>query len=53
MNKIQQIPQREISQQWTFDILEKNHMHGFSNFVADRMDKHNKHQWMLKSTIKK
>jgi starvation-inducible DNA-binding protein len=37
----------------TFDILEKNHMHGFSNFVADRMDKHNKHQWMLKSTIKK
>ena len=36
-----------------FDILEKNHMHGFSNFIADRLDKHRKHQWMLKSTIKK
>jgi DNA-binding ferritin-like protein len=36
-----------------FDILEKNHQHGFSNFIADRLDKHKKHQWMLKSTIKK
>jgi starvation-inducible DNA-binding protein len=35
-----------------FDVLEANHQHGFSNFIADRMDAHNKHQWMLKSTLK-
>jgi starvation-inducible DNA-binding protein len=36
-----------------FDILEENHLHGFSNFIADRMDAHSKHGWMLKSTLKK
>jgi starvation-inducible DNA-binding protein len=36
-----------------FDILEANHLHGFSNFIADRMDAHSKHGWMLKSTLKK
>lgn len=36
-----------------FDALEANHQHGFSNFIADRMDAHSKHQWMLKSTLKK
>ena len=36
-----------------FDILEANHMHGFGNFIAERMDAHSKHGWMLKSTLKK
>lgn len=35
-----------------FDILEANHLHGFGDFVAGRIDAHNKHQWMLRSTLK-
>jgi len=35
-----------------FDILEANHLHGFGDFIAGRLDAHNKHQWMLKSTLK-
>jgi starvation-inducible DNA-binding protein len=35
-----------------FDMLENNHLHGFGNFIADRIDAHNKHQWMLRSTLK-
>lgn len=36
-----------------FDILEANHLHGFGDFIAERMDSHSKHGWMLKSTLKK
>ena len=36
-----------------FDILEANHIHGFGNFIAERIDRHSKHAWMLKSTLKK
>jgi starvation-inducible DNA-binding protein len=36
-----------------FDILEANHLHGFGDFIAERMDAHSKHGWMLKSTLKK
>jgi DNA-binding ferritin-like protein len=32
--------------------LEDNHLHGFGDFIAGRIDAHNKHQWMLKSTLK-
>jgi len=35
-----------------FDMLENNHLHGFGDFIAGRIDAHNKHQWMLKSTLK-
>jgi len=35
-----------------FDILEANHLHGFGDFIAGRLDAHNKHQWMLRSTLK-
>ena len=35
-----------------FDLLEANHLHGFSDFIAERIDAHSKHQWMLRSTIK-
>ena len=36
-----------------FDVLEANHLHGFGNFVAERIDAHSKHAWMLRSTLKK
>ena len=35
-----------------FMMLEENHLHGFGDFIAGRIDAHNKHQWMLKSTLK-
>lgn len=35
-----------------FDILEANHLHGFGDFIASRLDAHSKHQWMLKSSLK-
>jgi len=35
-----------------FMMLEGNHLHGFGDFIAGRIDAHNKHQWMLKSTLK-
>ena len=36
-----------------FDISEQNGEHGFSDFVAGRMDAHRKHGWMLKASIKR
>ena len=36
-----------------FDVLEANHLHGFGDFIAGRIDAHSKHGWMLKSTLKK
>jgi starvation-inducible DNA-binding protein len=35
-----------------FDILEANHLHGFGDFIASRLDAHSKHKWMLKSSLK-
>ena len=35
-----------------FEMLEGNRLHGFGDFIAGRIDAHNKHQWMLKSTLK-
>lgn len=35
-----------------FDVLSENHLHGFEDFVGERIDAHNKHRWMLKSTLK-
>lgn len=35
-----------------YDIAERFGKHGFSNFLAERMDAHEKHGWMLKSTLK-
>ena len=35
-----------------FDMLEGAKLHGFADFVGERIDAHNKHQWMLKSTLK-
>lgn len=35
-----------------YDIAEDNGEHGFSNFLAERMDAHRKHSWMLRATSK-
>lgn len=35
-----------------YDIAEQQGEHGFSNFLAERMDAHRKHSWMLRSTLK-
>ena len=35
-----------------FQLLESNGLHGFGDFIAGRIDAHNKHQWMLTSTLK-
>jgi starvation-inducible DNA-binding protein len=35
-----------------YDIAETAGEHGFSNFLAERMDAHRKHSWMLRATLK-
>lgn len=35
-----------------YDLAEQNGEHGFSNFLAERMDAHKKHGWMLRSSLK-
>jgi len=34
-----------------YDVAEKEGEHGFSNFLAERMDAHRKHSWMLRSYL--
>lgn len=35
-----------------YDLAEQAGKHGFSNFLAERMDAHDKHAWMLRSSLK-
>ena len=35
-----------------YDIAEVEGEHGFSNFLAERMDAHRKHSWQLRDTLK-
>lgn len=35
-----------------YDAAEREGEHGFSNFLAERMDAHRKHSWQLRSTLK-
>jgi starvation-inducible DNA-binding protein len=35
-----------------YDLAEQSSEHGFSNFLAERMDAHRKHSWMLRATLK-
>lgn len=35
-----------------YDIAEATGEHGFSNFLAERMDAHRKHSWQLRATLK-
>ena len=36
----------------TYEKAEAEHDHGFSNFLAERLAAHKKHNWMLRSTLK-
>ena len=35
-----------------YDSCEESEHYGISNFIAERIDAHNKHQWMIRSTLK-
>ena len=35
-----------------YDISEASKQYGISNFVAERLDAHNKHQWMIRSILR-
>ena len=35
-----------------YDSCEATKHYGISNFIAERLDAHNKHQWMIRSTLK-
>jgi starvation-inducible DNA-binding protein len=35
-----------------YDVAEREGEHGFSNFLAERMDAHRKHSWMLRASLK-
>lgn len=36
-----------------FTIAEQENKQGIANFIAERLDAHEKHQWMIRSTLKK
>ena len=36
----------------TYDAAEAEGKHGFSNFLAERMDNHEKHGWFLRASLK-
>ena len=36
-----------------YDLAEQHGEHGFSNFLAERMDAHRKHGWMLRASLKR
>ena len=35
-----------------YDFSEEAKLYGISNFIAERLDAHNKHQWMIRSILK-
>lgn len=35
-----------------YELAEAAHIHGLSNFLAERLDAHAKHAWMLRATLK-
>lgn len=37
---------------FTYDSAEAEGEHGYSNFLAERMDAHRKHGWMLRASMK-
>ena len=36
-----------------FDLATKNKQQGVANFIADRLEQHDKHRWFLKASAKK
>lgn len=41
-----------LSIERSYELAEAQHLHGLSNFLAERQDAFLKHYWMLKSTLK-
>jgi len=37
---------------YAFEVSEREKQHGLSDFIAMRMDAHQKHSWMLRSSLK-
>lgn len=37
---------------YAYDLAEEVGEHGFSNFLAERLDAHRKHGWMLRASMK-
>ena len=35
-----------------YDLAEREGKHGLSNFLAERMDAHDKHAWMMRASLK-
>ena len=35
-----------------YDLANKQNEQGICNFIADRIDTHKKHEWMLRSSLK-
>lgn len=35
-----------------FELSEQHNTYGFSNFIAERIDAHAKHNWMLKASLR-
>lgn len=52
MELIRDSEKMQIILKKTYDAAEAAGEHGFSNFLAERMDAHKKHAWFLKSSIK-
>ena len=42
-----------ISLNKVFDLATKNKQQGVANFIADRLEQHDKHRWFLKASAKK
>ena len=36
----------------TFDVATGERQQGIANFIAERIDAHQKHQWMIRSILK-
>lgn len=41
-----------VTLKMAYDFAEQAGEHGFSNFLAERMDAHRKHGWMLRASLK-
>jgi starvation-inducible DNA-binding protein len=41
-----------VTLKMAYDYAEQAGEHGFSNFLAERMDAHRKHGWMLRASLK-
>ena len=49
---LEDIPVMLASIERAYELAEEQHLHGLSNFLAERQDAFGKHAWMIKSTLK-